>query len=68
VTERLDALRSRLRQEALERGFSPRDVDLLLADALGRSPSWLFAHGEEIVDESIVRGALDRRFAGEQVQ
>ncbi len=68
VSERLDALRSRLRQDALERGFNARDVDLLLADALGRSVSWLFAHGEEPVDEAIVRAQLDRRFAGEPVQ
>ena len=68
MSERLDALRSRLRQDALERGFNARDVDLLLADALGRSVSWLFAHGEEPVDEAIVRAQLDRRFAGEPVQ
>ena len=68
MSERLDALRSRLRQDALERGFNARDVDLLLADALGRSVSWLFAHGEERVDEAIVRAQLDRRFAGEPVE
>jgi release factor glutamine methyltransferase len=68
VTERLDALRARLRQEAFERGANPRDVDVLLADALGRSVTWLFAHGEEPVDEEIVRASLDRRLAGEPLQ
>ncbi len=68
MIERLDALRLRLRQDALERGVNARDVDLLLADALGRSVSWLFAHGEEPVDETIVRARLDRRFSGEPIQ
>jgi release factor glutamine methyltransferase len=66
--ERLDALRARLREEALARGASPRDVDLLLADHLGRSLPWIVAHGDEAVDAEAIRALLERRFAGEPLQ
>jgi len=59
---RLAELRSRTR------GVDPRDVDLLLADALGRSVAWLFAHGEFDVDEHLIDAQLRRRRAGEPLQ
>jgi len=46
----------------------PRDVDLLLADALGRSVAWLFAHGDAEVDEHVIDEQLRRRAAGEPLQ
>lgn len=66
--QRLDDLRSRHREEALQRGVNPRDVDLLLSDLLGKSPAWLFAHGEELVDETPLLALLARRYAGEPLQ
>jgi release factor glutamine methyltransferase len=65
---RLDALRERLRDQALDRGHNPRDVDLLLGDVLGRPLSWLFAHGETDVDPAPLETLLARRYAGEPVQ
>jgi len=67
-SERLDSLRARLREDALARGASPRDVDLLLRDHLGRSLPWILAHGEELVDPEPVRALIARRFAGEPLQ
>lgn len=66
--ERIDALRARLRAEAERRGASPRDVDLLLADLTGRTPAWLYAHGEEPADPATLEALLQRRFAGEPLQ
>lgn len=66
--ERLDALRTRLREEALARGGSPRDVDLLLADHLRRSLPWIVAHGDELVDADAIRALLERRLRGEPLQ
>jgi release factor glutamine methyltransferase len=57
-----------LRRDVATRGLDPRDVDLLLADALGRSVAWLFAHVDTDVDEHIVDDALRRRAAGEPLQ
>lgn len=68
MTERLDDLRARLRQDALERGINPRDVDVLLADLLSRSMAWLYAHGEVELDASRVKTYLQRRYAGEPLQ
>ena len=65
---RIDDLRSRWREEALQRGVHPRDVDLLLADVLSRTTGWLFAHGEEEVDPAPLEALLARRFAGEPLQ
>ncbi len=59
---RLADLRARLR------GVDPRDVDLLLADALGRSVAWLFAHGDADVDAAIIEEQLRRRLGGEPLQ
>ncbi|HEY6141110.1 MAG TPA: peptide chain release factor N(5)-glutamine methyltransferase [Thermoanaerobaculia bacterium] len=53
---------------ARHRGVDPRDADLLLADALGRSVAWLFAHGDAEVADGIVEEQLRRRRAGEPLQ
>jgi len=53
---------------ARHRGIDPRDVDLLLADALGRSVAWLFAHGDAGVDEHVIDDQVRRRAAGEPLQ
>ncbi|WP_133501162.1 peptide chain release factor N(5)-glutamine methyltransferase [Cognatilysobacter terrigena] len=48
----------------------PGEAELLLAHALGHSPSWLFAHGDDTLDAATLEGALrliDRRVAGEPV-
>jgi release factor glutamine methyltransferase len=65
---RLDELRARHREDALQRGVNPRDVDLLLGDLLGRSTAWLYAHGEAEVDPSTLEPLLARRYAGEPLQ
>jgi release factor glutamine methyltransferase len=66
--QRLDDLRSRLREDALGRGINPRDVDLLFGDVLDRPLSWLLAHGEEPVDPAPVMALLERRYGGEPLQ
>lgn len=66
--ERLDAVRTRHRGEALQRGVNPRDVDVLLADLTGRSLAWVIAHGEERPDLSPLTALLARRYAGEPLQ
>jgi len=53
---------------ARHHGVDPRDVDLLLADALGRSVAWLFAHGDAEVDGGIVEEQVRRRRMGEPLQ
>lgn len=68
MSERLDDLRSRLREEAIQRGINPRDVDLLLSDQLDRPLSWLLAFGETEVDAKEVEPLLARRYAGEPLQ
>lgn len=65
---RLDEVRSRYREHALQRGLNPRDVDLLLSDLLGRTPAWLFAHGDEPIDPAPLLPLLARRYAGEPLQ
>ena len=66
--ERLDAVRTRHRGEALQRGVNPRDVDVLLADLTGHSLAWVIAHGEERPDLSTLAALLARRYAGEPLQ
>jgi release factor glutamine methyltransferase len=66
--ERLDDLRSRHREDALQRGVNPRDVDLLLSDLLGRTTAWLYAHGEVEVNPEALEQRLARRYAGEPIQ
>ena len=65
---RLDDFREHWREVALDRGMSPRDVDLLIADHLGKSAAWVVAHGEVQIDREPIESLLQRRFAGEPVQ
>ena len=64
----LEDVRSTHREAAIQRGVSPRDVDLLLSDLLGRSTAWIFAHGEELIDPKPLEKLLKRRFGGEPLQ
>jgi release factor glutamine methyltransferase len=66
--EPLGEVRERYREAALERGISPRDVDLLLGDLLGRSLAWLVAHGDDEIDPTPLAAMMERRFSGEPVQ
>lgn len=66
--QRLDDVRFHFREDALERGINPRDVDLLLSDILGRPLSWLLAFGETEIDPAPLVALLDRRYAGEPLQ
>lgn len=68
MTERLESVRSRLREAAIQRGINPRDVDLLLSDELERPLSWLLAFGETQIDPAPVETLLVRRFSGEPLQ
>src|SRR5436305_4768379 len=61
-------LRNHWREEALRRGVTPRDVDLLLSDVTGRSLAWVFAHGDEELDATRFEALIARRFAGEPLQ
>lgn len=62
--ETIESLRARLRALVA----TPRDVDVLLADVTGRTPAWLFAHGEERIDPEPVEALVQRRIAGEPLQ
>ena len=66
--ERLDDVRFRLREEAIQRGINPRDIDLLLADQLERPLSWIVAFGEREIDTRPIEALVARRFAGEPLQ
>ena len=66
--ERIDAIRARYREAATTRGVDPRDVDVLLADVTGRSPAWLFAHGDERIDPEALDVLVARRLHGEPLQ
>lgn len=66
--KRLDELRAHRREDALRRGLNPRDVDLLLSDLLGQSLSYLYAHGEILVDSAQLDARLARRYAGVPLQ
>ena len=66
--QRLGEVRDRHRDDALQRGFNPRDVDLLLSDILGKSLSFLYAHGEELIDAGPLAELLKRRYEGEPLQ
>src|ERR671926_3908 len=68
VIERLDDARSRLREDALQRGVNPRDVDVLLSDLLGQPAAWLYAHGEVELDPAPVEAMMQRRYLGEPLQ
>src|SRR3954468_10054068 len=62
--ETIASVRARLRA----RVANPRDVDLLLADVTGRTPSWLFAHGEHEIDPAPVEALVQRMIDGEPLQ
>jgi len=68
MLHRLDEIRARHREDALQRGINPRDVDILLGDLLGKSLSWLFAHGDAPVDAAPLLALLARRYEGEPLQ
>ena len=68
ATERLDDLRARHREDALQRGINPRDVDLLLSDLLGKPITFLLAYGDTPVDPRPLEAVLARRYAGEPLQ
>lgn len=65
---RLDELRAHRREDALRRGVNPRDVDLILSDLLGKPLSYLYAHGELMVDPAALDARLARRYAGVPLQ
>ena len=65
---RLEDVRSRLRDQALDRGINPRDVDLLLSDTLVKPVTWILAYGETEVEPTVIDPLLARRFAGEPLQ
>jgi release factor glutamine methyltransferase len=62
--ETIASLRARLRALVA----NPRDVDVLVADITGRTPAWLFAHGEERIDPAPVEALVRRRIEGEPLQ
>ncbi len=66
--ERLSSVRARLRAAAVERGADPRDVDVLLADAIDRSVPFVVAHGELSIDPAPLEEKLGRRWRGEPLQ
>jgi len=68
MMQRLDDVRGRLREDALQRGVNPRDADLLLSDHLRKPPAWLLAYGETMIDPGPVEALLARRYAGEPLQ
>ena len=59
--QRLEDVRFHYREDALQRGINPRDVDLLLSDLLDRPLSWLLAFGETLVDAAPLEALLARR-------
>lgn len=59
TVERIDSIRARYRS---------RDVDVLLADMLGKPVSYVLAHGERTIDPAPVDAAMQRRLAGEPLQ
>jgi release factor glutamine methyltransferase len=67
-SETIASVRARFREVARAGGINPRDVDVLLADVTGRSPAWLFAHGEEPIDPAALDGLMARRMCGEPLQ
>ncbi|MGK2857416.1 MAG: peptide chain release factor N(5)-glutamine methyltransferase [Thermoanaerobaculia bacterium] len=63
--------RAAARERATHEGVSVRDVDLLLADALGHEPVWLFSHDTDELGDDAARmfgDAVTRRIAGEPIQ
>jgi release factor glutamine methyltransferase len=68
ASEKLADVRARHRDQAMRRGFSPRDVDLLLSDLLQQPLSYLIGHDDAAVDSIAVERLMNRRYAGEPVQ
>ncbi|HEV8660340.1 MAG TPA: peptide chain release factor N(5)-glutamine methyltransferase [Thermoanaerobaculia bacterium] len=68
MVERLATVRARHREEALQRGINPRDVDVLLSDMLGKSLPYVISHGDEDVDAAHLEQLIARRYAGEPLQ
>jgi release factor glutamine methyltransferase len=66
--QRLDDVRFRFREDALQRGINPRDVDLLLCDVLNRPLAFLVGYGETLIDAAPLEALLARRYAGEPLQ
>ena len=66
--ERLDDVRARYREDALQRGLNPRDVDLLLSDLIGKPITYLHSHGEHEINSDLLDALLQRRYAGEPLQ
>ena len=66
--EPLADVRTRFRDEALQNGVSPRDVDLLLGDLLGRTLAWIVAHGDVPIDPEPLAEQMKRRLGGEPIQ
>lgn len=68
ASETLATVRARHRDEALRRGVSPRDVDLLLSDLLQQPLSFLIGHGDTPVDSIALQQLMNRRYSGEPLQ
>jgi release factor glutamine methyltransferase len=68
VTETIASLRARYRELATARGVNTRDIDVLLADVTGRSTSWVFAHGEEVIETEVFEALMERRLRREPLQ
>src|SRR5690349_6082414 len=66
--QRLDDVRFHYREDALQRGINPRDVDLLLCDVLNRPLAFLVGYGETLIDAAPLEALLARRYAGEPLQ
>jgi release factor glutamine methyltransferase len=70
-TEPLGRLRARLRERLAASKMNPRDADVLLCDALDRSPAFLISHADDPVDESTAASAtrmVARRLSSEPLQ
>jgi release factor glutamine methyltransferase len=68
VIETIASLRARYRELATARGVNARDIDVLLADVTGRSASWVFAHGEEVIETEVFEALMERRLLREPLQ
>jgi release factor glutamine methyltransferase len=71
VPDTIARVRSAAREAARREGISPRDVDLLLAELIGRDPVYLVAHDDRVLtteEASRFEHQLARRLAGEPVQ
>lgn len=71
MPDTLGRLRKEARDAARRAGVPPRDVDLLLADLIGRDPVYLMANDERVLSQD-ERARFDddlaRRLTGEPVQ